>query len=172
MTDAKHSGMTLIEVLVGFAIVATAVVALIGLQIDSLRTLDRLTNRIDANLWAEDAYARHQLIQMGYTVEEIHPKLRELHPDWNIDIQSEAFDIEELPFVPVLPVGWLLDWVNVKIQNSEGADIASIRPLWVRSENPDFSSEAPGQDPSSGLTTQPTSPGRPSGAQPPPSRNE
>lgn len=168
----SQSGMTLIEVMVAFAIVATAVVALIGLQIDALRTLDRLTSRINSNLLAEDAYARYVLNQMGYSVEEFHPRLRELYPDWNVDIQTETFDIEELPFVPVLPVGWLLDWVNVKIQNSDGADLAQIRPLWVRSENADFSSDPPGADLVSNSATAPTAGGRISGAQRPPGGND
>lgn len=126
-----RAGFTLIEVLVAVAILGTAFVALVGLQSQSMLAMSKLTKRLEAGLWARDAFVRHRLREERFDVEPIHPQLREQRPDWQSEIEPEALTMEELPFVPVLPVGWKAEWINVRIVDGDGRTVASTRPLWA-----------------------------------------
>ena len=127
----SEAAFTLLEVLVAVAILATAFVAIVGLQSQSIATIGRLSERFEAQLMADDAYVRHKLRMEGYDVERVHPELAERHPDWEIEVVPEPLSTEELPFVPVLPVGWTAEWIRVRVRDGAGRVLASERPLWA-----------------------------------------
>lgn len=127
-----NGGFTLMEVLIAIAILASTFVAIVALQSQSLTATERTIRRMEADLWAEDAFVRWRLIDQGFTVEPIHPELRKNHDDWRIEIETTDLTLEDLPFVPVLPVGWQARWVSVRIVDGDGADVAAIRPLSAR----------------------------------------
>lgn len=127
-----QGGFTLMEVLISVAILGTAFVAIVGLQTQSLSTMGHLTQRLEAELWAQEAYTRFLLREEGYNVNEMHPVLRDERRDWNVNIQLQELNMDELPVVPVLPVGWRVNWVRVEIQDAGGNQVAEMRPLWAR----------------------------------------
>lgn len=114
-----------------FAVLASAFMAIVGLQTQSLSTMGRLTQKLEAELWADDTYTRYILRDMGYDIEEIHPLMRDNHPEWTVSVELTPLGLDDLPFVPVLPFGWAADWVDVKIKDGD-AVLASFRPLWAR----------------------------------------
>jgi len=116
---------------VAFAVLASAFVAIVGLQTQSLATIGRLTQKLEAELWADDAYARYILRDQGYDVEEIHPLMRDNRPEWTVTVELTPLGMDDLPFVPVLPNGWSVDWVDVAVRNGD-ARLAAFRPLWAR----------------------------------------
>ncbi len=128
----RTAGFTLMEVLIAVAILASAFVAIVTLQGQSLMATERTIRRLEADLWAEDAYVRWRLIEEGYTLESIHPELRKNHEDWRVEIETTDLTLEDLPFVPVLPVGWQARWVLVRILDGDGTEVAGIRPLSAR----------------------------------------
>lgn len=129
---SRRDGFTLLEVLLAIAILGTAFVAIVSLQVQSLATTERIITRMEADLWAEDAYARWRLREQGYEIEPIHPRLREDHQDWRVEIEAVDLTLEDLPFVPVLPVGWQARWVDVRVLDADGRELAAIRPLFAR----------------------------------------
>ena len=129
-------GFTLMEVLFAFGILSTALVAIIGLQVQSLDTMHRMTRQVTAQLYAEDAYVRYLLAARDYDIERVLPAYAEAYPEWRADVDREPLALEDLPFVPVLPVGWEVEWLNVSVKDSlDGPVLATLRPLWARSED-------------------------------------
>lgn len=136
MSPAKQSsrGFTLLEVLVSVGILATAFVALVGLETQSLATISRLSDQFIAELFAVDAYSRYILGQEGYGIEPVHPRLKERFLEYRAEVRTEPFTLENLPFVPVLPVGWRVDWVDVDVLGEGGRKILNRRYLWGHKE--------------------------------------
>lgn len=130
----KSLGFTLLEVLVSVGILATAFVALVGLETQSLATISRISEQFVADLFAVDAYSRYILIHEGYGVEPVHPRLKEMNLDFRAEVRTEPFTLENLPFVPVLPVGWLIDRVSVEVQGPGGKKILERSYLWAHKE--------------------------------------
>lgn len=125
------AGFTLMEVLIALAVLSTAFVALITLQSQSLNTIDRLTQRLEADVWADDAVARFKLTQEGYNIEPVHPLMQDRRRDWRVETERMDLDLDDLPFVPVLPVGWQAEWIQVLVIDADGDVLAEVRPLWA-----------------------------------------
>jgi len=125
-------GFTLIEVLVAVAVLSTAFVSVMSLIGDSVVAIDRLTRRFEADLVARDALARFKLEEMGYNIERMHPVWDERHEDWDIIVERDPLTLEELPFVPVTPTGWNVEWIEVEVVDGEDRPLSSLRPLWAR----------------------------------------
>lgn len=115
-------------------ILATAFVALVGLETQSLATISRLSDQLVAELFAVDAYSRYILSQEGYAIEPVHPRLKERFLTFRAEVRSEPFTLENLPFVPVLPVGWRIDWLHVEVVGEGGRRILERRYLWAHKE--------------------------------------
>lgn len=128
------SGFTLLEVLVSVGILSTAFVALVGLETQSLATISRVSEQFISELFSVDAYSRYILGMEGYLVEPIHPRLKEQNLNLRAEVRTEPFMLEDLPFVPVLPVGWLVDWVLVEVQGRGGKTLLTRRYLWAHKE--------------------------------------
>lgn len=129
-----RKGFTLLEVLVATAILATAFVALVGLETQSLSTVSRTQDSMVHNLLMHDAYIRFRLSKEGYTVEPQHTFMKSRFWEYRVEVFSEPYDFADIPFVPVLPAFWKGDKVTVRLYDPRGNLLKERSYLWFREE--------------------------------------
>lgn len=113
----KSSGFTILEVLVAFSIMATAVVGLVGLRTQSLYSFQSIQDALAATMVAEDRLERVLMEFNGMDpIDFTMPELEQRYGNQFI-VEHELVEPtpEALPPGMVLPVGWVVQQINVLV---------------------------------------------------------